>query len=97
MNYTPDNYGGTGDATYIAASVDVPLPHGLSLSGHVGHQSIDDEANFGVPDYVDYGVSVGYEYQDFAFNLAYTDTDLTRAECADGCSGQVIFSVSASF
>lgn len=97
VNYSPDNFGGSGDATYLAISADVPLSHGFSLSGHVGHQSIDDEAAFGVPDYVDYGLSVNYQYEEFAFNLAFTDTDLNSTECEDGCSSQILFGVSASF
>lgn len=96
-NYTPDNYGKTDEATYITGSVSVPLRYDLSLDAHIGHQYITDEAAFGVPDYTDWAVGVTYEYEDFAFNLAYTDTDLSTAQCADGCGSKAIFAVSASF
>ena len=46
VNYSPDYFGESGDATYLAVNVDVPLPYDVSLSGHAGYQSIDDEAAF---------------------------------------------------
>lgn len=97
VNYSPNNFNDSGNATYLSVAVDVPLPHGFSLSGHVGSQTIEDEDAFGAPDYVDYGVSVNYGYQDFAFSLGLTGTDLNENDVADNAGEQVVFSVSASF
>ena len=93
INYSPEYFGETGDAVYYAANVDVPLPYDFSLAGHTGYQTIDEGE-----DYFDW--SVGLEYSIYGFDLAltYSDTDLDEPEeCADGCSGRVVFGVSRSF
>lgn len=98
VNYSPDYFNESGDATYTALAVDVPLPYELALSAHVGYQSIDDNAAFGVPDYTDWSVGLGYSYEGFDLALTYVDTDLKEpSECADGCAERLIASVSKSF
>lgn len=98
FNYSPDYFAGSGDAQYYAAAVDVPLPHDFSVSAHVGHQEIDDNAAFGADDYTDWSLGVGYELKGFDLGLTYLDTDLDEpSECADGCGERVIFSLSKSF
>jgi uncharacterized protein (TIGR02001 family) len=98
VNYAPDNFGDSGHAEYYALSVDVPLPSDFSLNGHFGHQEIEDNAAFGVEDYNDWGVGLGYSWQGFDFALSYIDTDLDEpTECADGCDQKVIFGISRSF
>lgn len=98
FNYSPDYFAGSGDAQYYAAAVDVPLPHDFSLSAHVGRQNIEDNAAFGVEDYTDWSLGLGYTYNGFDFGLTYLDTDLDEpTECADGCSERVIFSISKTF
>jgi len=98
VNYSPEYFGDSGDAVYYAAAVDVPLPSDFTLSGHVGYQSIDDNATFGVPDYTDWSVGLGYTLGGFDLSLQYVDTDLNEPnECADGCDSRVIFGISRSF
>lgn len=98
FNYSPDYFNESGDAQYYAAGVDVPLPMDVTLSGHVGFQEIDNNAAFGTPDYTDWSVGLGYNYEGFDLSLQYIDTDLDEpGECADGCDGRVIFGVSRSF
>jgi uncharacterized protein (TIGR02001 family) len=98
VNYSPEYFGDSGNAVYTAVSVDVPLPYDFSANAHVGHQTIDDNAAFGTPDYTDWGVGLGYSWQGFDFSLSYIDTDLDEpTECADGCDQKVIFGISRSF
>lgn len=98
VNYSPDNFNETGSAWYTAAYVDVPLPYDFKASGSIGHQTINDNANFGVPDYTDWSLGLGYSYEGFDFGLKYVDTNLDEpTECADGCEERVIFSISRSF
>ncbi len=98
VNYSPEYFGDSGDAVYYAGYVDVPLPYDFTLSGHVGYQTIDDNAAFGLEDYVDYSVGVGYSFEGFDLALQFVDTDLDEpGECADGCEERVIFSISRSF
>ncbi len=98
VNYSPDYFGGSDDATYTHLSVDVPLPHEITLSGGVGYQEIDDNAMFGVPDYTDWNVTLGYGWKNVSFFAAYHDTDLDEpSDCADGCDARVLFGISAEF
>lgn len=100
VNYSPDYFAGSGDATYLAAYVDVPLafmPFDTKLSGNVGHQWIDDNDAFGVEDYMDWGIGLSTNIEGFDVGLKYIDTDLDETEdCADGCEERVIFSISKS-
>lgn len=99
VNYSPNYFGDSDDAVYYAGDVTVPLPlpADLSLKGHVGYQTIDRNANFGVPDYTDWSIGVGMALAGFDLSLSYVDTDLSKSECADGCDARVIFGVSRSF
>ncbi|HNS43776.1 MAG TPA: TorF family putative porin, partial [Alphaproteobacteria bacterium] len=89
LNYSPDYFGASGDAYYLAAYVTAPLPYDLTASGHVAHQWISDNAAFGTPDYTDWSLGLGYTFKGFDLGLTYHDTDLNEpGECADGCSGR---------
>lgn len=89
VNYSPEFFGNTGDATYVAAGVEVPLPHSFTASAHIGYQEIDKAT-----DYTDWSAGVGYNWMDFDFGLTYTDTDLDANKLDDG---RVVLSVSRSF
>ena len=97
VSYSPEFFADSGDAWYSQGNVTWALPQDFSLTGHLGYQSIDEEAAFGVPDYTDWSLGVGYAAQGFNFALQYIDTDLSNAECADNCDARVMFSVSRSF
>ena len=98
VNYSPDYFAGSGDATYLAAYLDVPLgfmPFDTKLSGNVGRQWIDDNDAFGVDDYTDWGIGISANIEGFDVGVKYIDTSLDETEdCADGCEERVIFSVS---
>jgi uncharacterized protein (TIGR02001 family) len=103
VNYSPEFFGDSGDALYYSLNADVPLPSDFSLSGHVGYQTIDDEAAFfGTTDpessYLDWSIGVNYAIAGFDLSLQYVDTDLDEPdECADGCEERIIFGISRSF
>lgn len=98
VNYSPENFAHTGDATYLASNLDVPLPFlplDMALNGSVGHQWVEDNDKFGVPDYTDWGIGLSAKVYGFDVGLRYIDTDLDEPqECADGCAERVIFSLS---
>jgi len=96
VNYSPENFGDSGSALYPKLAVDVPVARtGLTLSGYVAKQYIDDEATFGSPDYVEWNLSVGYSIAGFDLSLAYSDTDISPE--SDANAEAVIVSVSRSF
>jgi len=97
INWSPDNFGESGDAYYPKLAVEVPVPtvKGLTLSGYIAKQYIDKEAVFGAPDYVEWNFGVGYNVAGFDLSLNYTDTDIDPA--GDGKEGAVLFTVGRSF
>ncbi|PJB69018.1 MAG: hypothetical protein CO093_11615 [Alphaproteobacteria bacterium CG_4_9_14_3_um_filter_47_13] len=98
VNYSPDYFGSSDNSQYYALGMEVPLPADFTLSAHVGHQAIQDNASFGVPDYTDWSVGLGYNLESFDLSLQYVDTNLDEPqECADGCASRIIFGVSRSF
>lgn len=105
VSYSPDFFGGSDDAQFYKATVDVPLPAGFSVSSHVGYQAIDDNATFALPDYWTWGVGVAFDLgtlhsklTNFSVGLDYVDTDISSGECgSENCDARAVFNISASF
>lgn len=98
LNYSPDYFASSGDSYYLGLYATAPLPYDLTLSGHVAHQWISDNAAFGTKDYTDWDLGLGYKVEGFDLALKYVDTDLKEpTECADGCGARVVFSISKAF
>lgn len=97
LYYSPDYFASSDKAIYYYADVAVPLPAEFAVNFHVGHQTIDDNATFGTPDYTDYKVGVSKEIAGFGLALDWVDTDLSKSECFGGsnlCDSRVVFTVS---
>lgn len=94
-NYSPENFGASGNALYLETGVSVPLPSKFTLDASVGYQIIEDEATFGTPDYLTWTVGLSRPLYGFDLGVAYVDTDEPR--CGTGCAATVIFSISRSF
>lgn len=96
--FSPDYFAGSGTFWRPYAEAEIPLPLEFTLSGHLGYNSIEDEAQFGAPDYLDYGVTLAYTLYGFDLSVAWIDTDLDEeAECSVACDDQFVFAVSRSF
>jgi uncharacterized protein (TIGR02001 family) len=59
---------------YIEANYTYDVSEGLSVTGHAGHQKIN---NFSKLSYTDYKLGVNKTYAGFNFGLAYTNTNAT--------------------
>jgi len=97
ISFSPEYFGDSGDAIYWSAGVDVPLTEGFAIGFHAGYQSIDDNTAFGVPDYLDWSITVSREFEGFGLSLAYIDTDLEDSDCSDACATKVIGTISRGF
>lgn len=95
---------GSSGSTYIELNATYPINDAFSVTGHIGHQTI--EGTTVDLDYTDYKIGVNYLYNGFNFGLAYKDTDadsslytLTKAsgKQVDLSEGKVIVSVSKTF
>jgi uncharacterized protein (TIGR02001 family) len=95
LNYTPDNFGESGDAFYPKIAVEVPVGKYLILSGSLARQWIDKNDVFGQPDYTEWAFGGTVNLAGFDLNLTYTDTNI--AGDPDGAGAAVLFTISRSF
>ncbi len=98
INYSPNNFGDTGNAVYVGLTGDAPIADtGFNVTGSIGRQWIDEEAAFGAPDYNDWSLGVGYDWQGFNLSAKYIDTNADGSICPDNCDGTVGVGISRSF
>ncbi len=100
INYSPEFAGESGNAEWYFGEVDVPLPQDFSLNLHLGRQVVDDNVQWGTPNWTEWKVGVSKSFAGLDFGLAYTDTSLSKNDCFGGgniCDGRVVFSVGKSF
>ncbi len=94
--WSPDFFGGIGDAVYFAGDVSVPLPYKFAVGAHIGRSEFD---NSGATDYTDWSISISRPILGFDLSVAYFDTDLSKSECGgtENCDARAVFTVSKSF
>lgn len=100
IHYSPDWSGGNGNSVFYDGNIDFSLPHGFTVSTHLGYQTIEDNTNWGSPDWIEYSIGVSRSFNMFELALSWVDTDLNKSQCYGGdniCDGRVLFSVSSSF
>ncbi|HCS23122.1 MAG TPA: TorF family putative porin [Alphaproteobacteria bacterium] len=93
--YSPDFFADSGTGVYVTATADVPLPvaDGLSLVGHVGHQWVEENDRFGVPDYLDYSLGFAYSFEPFTVDVRFYDTNVSEKRCDNLCDARVAGSI----
>ena len=106
--YAPQFQAASGSATYFEGGLDIPVPFEFTLSGRVGRQNVQRNANFGWPDYTTWNASLAREIIGFTLVGGYSDTNIKRTSLignnttitGDAYSiarGQFFFSVSRKF
>lgn len=105
LAWSPDYFLESGDAISAKAGVTVPLMDSfafmgaLSASANIGYQWIDDNANYGTPDYLYYDLGLSAEWEIFVFDVRWVGTDISKAQCYAGtdlCEDGVVLSVTAN-
>jgi len=106
FNYSPDFFGGSGDAEYLSFKLDIPIWK-FTLSPIAGRQWIEKNAVFGVPDYWHYGAALTTKIVGFDATVAVSDTNIRDSKCnvvggvaalpTDPCGPQVTFMLSRTF
>jgi uncharacterized protein (TIGR02001 family) len=96
--FSPDNSGDSGPAWYPRLDLEAPIMEtGFTATGSLAHQFVDDKVRYGLPDYTDWSLGAKYSWQGIDFGLSYVDTNLSKAQCADGCDAAVVFSIGHTF
>jgi uncharacterized protein (TIGR02001 family) len=107
VSVSPDYFAGSGNATYVEGSIDIPLGPKLgkylTLNLHGGYQWIDKNLIFGADDYFDWLVGVSFSVIGFDVQLAWVGTNLDNntknatSNCfRDNCSA-LLATVSKTF
>ena len=95
VNYSPDFFGGSGNAVYYKLGLSVPVLKKVDLGAYVARQTIENNAAYGAPDYWEWNLSASVSVLGFDVGAAYSDTDISGDP--DGKGKAVIFSVSRAF
>ncbi len=102
VNYSDDFFAETGEAYYYHGSYDISLPMGFTASLSLALQEFDEATFGGSDDYTHYGLSISKEIQGVELGLSFSDTDISKADCAgagfsrNDCDATVVFSISKS-
>ena len=103
--YSPDFFGGTGDAIHVPFTLEVPIPVGngplgFSFSGEVAYNELMDDGQSWdgmTSSYVNWNLGVTVTIEDwFDVDLRYHDTDLRSGFCKDACDERFTFMISRS-
>lgn len=108
VHFSPDFFANSGRAWYKTAYVTVPLPFvtnmiskdiSAKLTGSIGHQSIQRNANFGSPDYLDFTAGITVTALPIDFTAQVIGTTLRTIDCANTsfCKVRPYFSISGAF
>ena len=107
VRWSPNYFGGSGNAWYKVATLTVPLPFvskvakdvSAKLVGSVGHQSIERNAAFGSPDYLDFAAGITVTAFTLDFTAQVIGTSLREVDCAGTrfCAVRPYFSIGKSF
>ena len=92
--YTPENFGQTGQATYVELNGSMPIAEKFSVSGAVGHQALEGDG-----DYETWNLGLGYAINDvFGLDLRYWDTSVDESnDPAKLTSARVVIGLKAAF
>ena len=105
LAWSPDYFGESGDAVSLKGGVTYPVMDkflfmgALTASANLGYQWIDENGTFGTPDYVYFDIGATAEWDLFAIDLRWVDTDLDNGECYGGttlCEGGVVLTLTAN-
>ena len=89
--YSPEFFGGIGDAFYYEVNAAAPIIDMISVSGALGRQEFD-----GGGDYTTWNIGLGVAFNEtFGFDLRYHDTD--EDALGDLGEGRVVASLTAAF
>lgn len=101
--FSPQFQGSSGNAVYYTGGVSVPLPitqFEPKIVANIGRQTIDKNANYGVPDYTDWNVGLFATFWGFTAGIQYVDTTISKRECMGGvnwCEAGAVASLGYTF
>lgn len=97
--YSPNYFAGSGDSVYAITSLTIPVKpvEGLSVVGSAAYSWIDDEAQFGAPDYADWSAGLSYTWDKLTVSAKYQDTDVSEDRCSGLCGERIVGALTYAF
>jgi uncharacterized protein (TIGR02001 family) len=96
VSWSPEYQYNSGEEWYFQAGVEAPMAGFLTLLGHVGHSTFDNNARALNNDYSDWSVGLGTNVLGLDLKLEYVATDLPKSQCVSACD-RVVLTVSKTF
>ncbi len=99
--YSPEFFGQSGSATYLALAPSFALPFlgdsTLDVTGSGGYQWIEENDTAAIPDYWNWSAGVSHTWDDkITLGVKYHDTDVDRVDCSDLCVGRAVLTLDYS-
>ena len=96
--YSPDYFLGSGAGMYVTGTLGYAIPSTpLSLTGAIGHQTIETNSAFGTPDYTDFSLGASLSTLGVNLGVAFVGTGLDKGDCFGGsdlCKKRVVLNLS---
>jgi uncharacterized protein (TIGR02001 family) len=96
-NVSPDYFAASGTGVYLNGALGLAVPNSpLSLAASIGHQSIEKNAAFGTPDYMDWSAGASVKVIGLTLGAAAVGTNLKKADCFGGselCKPRLVLSI----
>lgn len=97
LNWSPEFFGDSGDATYLQGGISFPaIEDRLTFDAHIGVQTLEGAGN----DYTDWSLGATLSAAGFDFTVAYIDTDLSNAQMGGDntlADSRIVGTISRSF
>ncbi len=97
VNYSPDNAANSGQAVYVKLAADYKFAEDWKMTLRGGHQYIENNANYGLPDYNDYGIGITYTFKEVDLTAEYVANDIDSGSCGVNCDGKFLFTINHAF
>lgn len=97
--YSPDYFAGSGNSIYAITNLTIPVKpvEGLNVVGSAAYSWIEDEAQFGAPDYADWSAGLSYTWDKLTVSAKYQDTDVAKDHCSGLCGERVVAALTYAF
>jgi uncharacterized protein (TIGR02001 family) len=94
---SPDYFAASGTGIYVNGSLGYAIPKStVSLLAAIGHQSIQKNAAFGTPDYMDWSAGGAVKVVGLTLGASAVGTNLKKADCFGGselCKARLVLSI----
>ncbi len=97
LNVSQDFFADSGKAFYPHIGIIVPLSYNFITEAGIGRQYVENESAYGVSDYTEWMLKIGYNFYNNTISVIYQDTDIIDNVCTVGCGATAVLGISRQF